>query len=619
FSAHILLLTFCYAWLRESDITFLEIFFFVLLGGFCKYFCDSRMAALCLLLLAVGLCVVKIRRMYDWITYEEDYVMNKGIQIILNISPVLCAAVIFILSFFYNPDFRWMSILNSVLSGRLALGRQGFDLYPVTLFGQKVEMNGFEGTTIEPESYFFLDSSYINILLCMGLLSLLCIIWILIRIIWIERQKMGWEHVIILGVLCIHSLAEHRLANIGYHPFLLLMFALPKVKCFCPEYFGIKSYLNSKIKGINYKRIICVILSICVFLSICIKGALILQDLSSSENSGREYLLREYDIPNDGSDCTEKLQNLIDDVYSNGGGSIIFDKGVYGIQSIELRSNVTLVGQGKENTVLKHLNGGTRENAFIYISDYIIGFSIEKMEIYGDKDNDKNVTNGIVFDVEATSKENTGDDEGKQVELRDLLIRDFSGDGCLISSGNSDIVLKNSEFRNNNMNGLEILSSDSTIENCIFAMSGQYGVINSGDNNSFSDIVCRENGILNHSSCGIYIYASDCTGNNIKSVGNHCNGICIMGDDNSFSDIVSESNGFIDEEGLTETASIWVEGNRNQVEGKCLKSDINQNPLNKYCVLMQNCSDCEIKIAADEKCSLNGLFVDQEQFIDFSK
>ena len=80
------------------------------------------------------------------------------------IMPVLVIFSI-VLSYFYDSSAAFWKVLDSTLKARLAFGKQGFEDFGVKLFGQKIDMIGNGGTTKYQGEYFFLDCSYVNIIM----------------------------------------------------------------------------------------------------------------------------------------------------------------------------------------------------------------------------------------------------------------------------------------------------------------------------------------------------------------------------------------------------------------------------------------------------------------------
>ena len=213
FCAHIFFLVCCWAWLRAERITIAEIVLIVLTAVFCYVMCGARTTMLCLLLLAGLLAVV--RRL------KQTGILKKILLAGVPLSCVLSVA----LAFLYRDGSPLMGKINVLLSNRPRLGHIGLQRYPLVLFGQIVEMQGSGGTTEVPENYFFLDSSYMYILLCLGICTLLAVMIILFKAALEAYRADRFAALAVLAVLCLECFMEHHLISIGYHPFLLLFAA----------------------------------------------------------------------------------------------------------------------------------------------------------------------------------------------------------------------------------------------------------------------------------------------------------------------------------------------------------------------------------------------------------
>ena len=118
--------------------------------------------------------------------------------------------------------------LDSNLSQRLSFSKKGIEVYGISIFGQYIPMQGNGGSTQTPSNYFFLDSSYISILLQYGL-----IIFIVILIIWgmiglRARKEKDWVLLWILAMIAFQSLMEQHLMDISYNPFLWIFLQKPE-------------------------------------------------------------------------------------------------------------------------------------------------------------------------------------------------------------------------------------------------------------------------------------------------------------------------------------------------------------------------------------------------------
>lgn len=224
FAAHVFFLAAGWAWLRGERITVWETIGVAGLGVFCLVFCDARNSVICLFLLAAGLLYLKLRRRAAQ-KRGGVYEMTRPIQWLLTVSAPVLAAGMLLLSRLYDGENGFMTALDRALSGRLALGHQAFASYPVRLFGQDVPMVGLGGTTEPIEEYFFLDSSYVNILFCFGLIVLLCVLGAMVLSALREKRAGAWERLGLLAVVALQCMVEHHLMELAYNLFLLLPLA----------------------------------------------------------------------------------------------------------------------------------------------------------------------------------------------------------------------------------------------------------------------------------------------------------------------------------------------------------------------------------------------------------
>lgn len=99
-------------------------------------------------------------------------------------------------------------------------------------------------------------------------------------------------------------------------------------------------------------------------------------------NSGYHYLADAYGVTTSNEDNTEKLQKLIDMVNKNGGGVIEIGCGTFTFKnSVTLKSNVGITGQGIGNTILKMLDGGGTDGYSLFNGDFIKNVFIRDIEI----------------------------------------------------------------------------------------------------------------------------------------------------------------------------------------------------------------------------------------------
>ena len=99
--------------------------------------------------------------------YGKDKVVFK--TIVRNIYIIMAIASIGI-SAFYTSSVKWMRVLNDLLSQRLRFAKMGLINWGISIFGTSVQWDS------DPSNYNYIDSSYVNILICYGGIILLIVI-----------------------------------------------------------------------------------------------------------------------------------------------------------------------------------------------------------------------------------------------------------------------------------------------------------------------------------------------------------------------------------------------------------------------------------------------------------
>ena len=148
-------------------------------------------------------------------------------------TPVLSSLTIF-LSYFYSSSNNILYKINSLSSGRLALGHEAFQKYNVNLFGRTIIEHSFGGVQgqkfasglIGTQShYFYIDSSYVRMVLLWGLLTFIIVIFCLS---FIALRSTINKTFILSSIILVSSLSfmfEPHIIQILYNPFMLSLMA----------------------------------------------------------------------------------------------------------------------------------------------------------------------------------------------------------------------------------------------------------------------------------------------------------------------------------------------------------------------------------------------------------
>lgn len=148
--------------------------------------------------------------------------------------PVTSLMMIFV-SYFYTGSNHIMKAVNGLISGRLNLGHRAFSHYNIKILGQTIvehTYGGSKGLKLANQlngvhHYFFIDSSYVRMILLWGILAFLLI---MICMTYIAIRSTFRRTFILAAIILIASLNfmfEPDIIKIIYDPFLLALFAVP--------------------------------------------------------------------------------------------------------------------------------------------------------------------------------------------------------------------------------------------------------------------------------------------------------------------------------------------------------------------------------------------------------
>lgn len=144
--------------------------------------------------------------------------------------------VFILLTYYFTFEKSWMVKLNRILSGRLTYGEEGFARYGITLFGRKIIEHGWGGAKglhmmkDNPFNYFYIDSSFVRLIVINGLIVGIIAFIILILISIRETIRHNYVLPAILFLVVLSSLIDQHLLEITYDPFLLSLLSVVPLK-----------------------------------------------------------------------------------------------------------------------------------------------------------------------------------------------------------------------------------------------------------------------------------------------------------------------------------------------------------------------------------------------------
>lgn len=136
-----------------------------------------------------------------------------------------------LMTVYFNPANSIFWHLNDLLSGRLLYGNIAFQQHPVKLLSQKVVEHGWGGIQglkmfkDNQARYFFIDSSFIRLLVVYGVVLSIIVIGIMVIISVRAELRQSYLLPAIILLITLSSLIDQHLLEISFNPFLLAFLA----------------------------------------------------------------------------------------------------------------------------------------------------------------------------------------------------------------------------------------------------------------------------------------------------------------------------------------------------------------------------------------------------------
>lgn len=204
-----------YIALRKFKLNLPEYITCLSLAAFTYIVTDTKLDVLLMLLLILAVYFKGA------IILVLEKIQNLGVTLILGSM----VAMIVILTYGYNSKMWILNKINNILSGRLSVGHIAFENFNVPFFGQIIEQTGNGGLHHGVYSYFFIDCSYIRVLMMNGLFSFLILVAFLVILSNKFLNKKAYSLEIALLFVALSSIIDQHLLEISYNCLLLAMFA----------------------------------------------------------------------------------------------------------------------------------------------------------------------------------------------------------------------------------------------------------------------------------------------------------------------------------------------------------------------------------------------------------
>lgn len=221
FAAHILYLILAYCYLYFGKIKWFQYLIFAIIAYLLILFCNARLSAIAILLIIPVIIIGQSAR--------KGRLASQLLASLFWIVPAFLAYLINFITYFYNGK-GFEEKINHYLSGRLYFGHLAFEKYGISLFGKHIAEHGWggrEGLRMAKESkmfsYFFVDSSFVRILIMYGFIAIVLLLLVMTFISFRSFVQQDYALASILVIVAISAVLEQRLLDLGYNPFLLAL------------------------------------------------------------------------------------------------------------------------------------------------------------------------------------------------------------------------------------------------------------------------------------------------------------------------------------------------------------------------------------------------------------
>lgn len=209
-----------YVYWKKKKISIISIVILMIINLAVYRLTDTRNAFGIGCLILVGAIILKYSKYFfkphRWVNYL--YICAMPFFALLSVYATVS----------YNVNSPMMDHLNSLLNGRLQLGKEGLEQYGINLFGNKIDwVGGIVSFEVHKKNYNYVDSSFVQVLLEFGVIAL---VFASIYFVSLNRKAIKNKDVwfgLAVFFIALHSILDPQLLWLEYNPFLL--YGLSKV------------------------------------------------------------------------------------------------------------------------------------------------------------------------------------------------------------------------------------------------------------------------------------------------------------------------------------------------------------------------------------------------------
>lgn len=204
-------------YLRNKNITLIELILMVLTNIVIYKLTDSRNELLCSLISIVAVPILlKI----------NNKKLNKVIYYGTKYSISILFIVFFILTLLYGAKINLIYGINKGLSGRLYLTHKALNEYGVPLFGKHIKwlgLNSMYSGLITKAEMNFVDCSYMKIMFEYGIVGIGLLIFGYLKLFNIEEVKNDNILILVLLNINLHSFLDPQFLALPFNIFLIML------------------------------------------------------------------------------------------------------------------------------------------------------------------------------------------------------------------------------------------------------------------------------------------------------------------------------------------------------------------------------------------------------------
>ena len=231
FLSHYLLgITCCIAALKKGNLETTSVLI-ILFADVAVFIATDSRTSFALVLLVLAYCILK--KVFRTRSNRKSFFTKA----LIGYSFIICAVLSAILFLSFDPESSVGSLLDRLLTNRVHLTQSAFSQYSISLIGGEVNwatphvmedgsslIGYYNGDTFVHSKYFYVDCSYLNILIADGLIAFLGVLFLLTMMTHRIADEQEYSLGLMVLVIAMHAAIDPQLLMLHYNPFLLLLF-----------------------------------------------------------------------------------------------------------------------------------------------------------------------------------------------------------------------------------------------------------------------------------------------------------------------------------------------------------------------------------------------------------